>query len=296
MTSRLARSFAALQRRALLALASLAFFLALASTQGAHAAVCSGDTEPPGTFWSACMTVGNSALDGFSFGYNRGLELGALTSPKITIGTTEATFNLIRLKASKLRIITSHQAFNSPNWDNWVLHVEDDTFAFADFSAELPSGIEWNAPGLSWAADDEISLALALPPIVPGAPVLTATANGATQIDLSWTVPPDGGSRIDRYQIDVSANGGTTWKPLRDIFAITTTSHTGLTGGTTRHYRVSAVNAIGTGAWSNVVNATTNTPATGKYDPFDHRHAAGGTVPVRGWLSTPWTRTARETS
>ena len=66
MTSRLARSFAALQRRALLALASLAFFLALASTQGAHAAVCSGDTEPPGTFWSACMTVGNSALDGFS--------------------------------------------------------------------------------------------------------------------------------------------------------------------------------------------------------------------------------------
>ena len=263
MTSRLARSFAALQRRALLALASLAFFLALASTQGAHAAVCSGDTEPPGTFWSACMTVGNSALDGFSFGYNRGLELGALTSPKITIGTAEATFNLIRLKASKLRITTSHQAFNSPNWDNWVLHVEDDTFAFADFSAELPSGIEWNAPGLSWAADDEISLALALPPIVPGAPVLTATANGATQIDLSWTVPPDGGSRIDRYQIDVSANGGTTWKPLRDIFAITTTSHTGLTGGTTRHYRVSAVNAIGTGAWSNVDSATTNNPATG---------------------------------
>ena len=101
------------------------------------------------------------------------------------------------------------------------------------------------------------------PPTAPGAPVLTAVANGATQIDLSWTVPDTGGSRIDRYQVDVSANGGTTWKPLRDIFAITTTSHTGLTGGTTRHYRVSAVNAIGTGAWSNVANATTNTPATG---------------------------------
>ena len=98
-------------------------------------------------------------------------------------------------------------------------------------------------------------------PTVPGAPVLTATANGETQIDLSWTVPDTGGRALDKYSIDVSTNGGTTWGPQADVGGtITTYSHTGLTAGTTRHYRVAAVNPIGTGAWSNVANATTDTP------------------------------------
>ena len=50
-------------------------------------------------------------------------------------------------------------------------------------------------------------------PTVPGAPVLTATANGETQIDLSWTVPDTGGRALDKYSIDVSAAAGTTWGP-----------------------------------------------------------------------------------
>ena len=66
-------------------------------------------------------------------------------------------------------------------------------------------------------------------PTVPGAPVLTATANGQTQIDLSWTVPDTGGRALDKYSIDVSADGGTTWGPQADVgSAITTYSHTGI--------------------------------------------------------------------
>ena len=95
---------------------------------------------------------------------------------------------------------------------------------------------------------------------VPGAPTgLTATASGSTQIDLSWTAPSsDGGSPITGYRIEVSSDGGTIWQAL-----ITTTStggsHTGLSAGTTRHYRVSAINANGTGTASNVDDATTPT-------------------------------------
>ena len=100
---------------------------------------------------------------------------------------------------------------------------------------------------------------------VPGAPTLTATANGATQIDLSWTAPTDtGGADITGYEIEVCAQAteadcGTTWTALINILgaATTTHSHTGLTAGTTRHYRVAAVNSVGTGAWSNVDSATT---------------------------------------
>ena len=95
---------------------------------------------------------------------------------------------------------------------------------------------------------------------MPGAPTgLTATANGQTQIDLSWSAPAsDGGAAITGYRIEVSADGS-AWSDLDADTGSTTTnhSHTGLTAGTTRHYRVSAINSAGTGAASNVASATT---------------------------------------
>ncbi len=97
----------------------------------------------------------------------------------------------------------------------------------------------------------------------PGAPTgLTATANGQTQIDLSWTAPSDnGGEDITGYRIEVSTDGS-NWSDLEANTDSTSTtySHTGLTAGNTRHYRVSAINSVGTGAASNVDNATTDSP------------------------------------
>ena len=95
---------------------------------------------------------------------------------------------------------------------------------------------------------------------LPGAPTgLTATANGQTQIDLSWSAPAsDGGAAITGYRIEVSADGS-AWSDLDADTGSTTTSHsnTGLTAGTTRHYQVSAINSAGTGPESNVASATT---------------------------------------
>ena len=94
----------------------------------------------------------------------------------------------------------------------------------------------------------------------PGAPKgLTATADGQTQIDLSWTAPSDdGGAAVTGYRIEVSSNGS-TWTNLVVSTGNTGTSysHTGLTAGSTRHYRVSAINSAGTGPASDVVAATT---------------------------------------
>ena len=96
---------------------------------------------------------------------------------------------------------------------------------------------------------------------VPGAPtILTATADGETEIDLSWTAPSDdGGADITGYKIEVSTNGS-SWSNLEANTgnAATSYSHTGLTAGSTRHYRVSAINSEGAGPLSNTDSAITD--------------------------------------
>ena len=114
---------------------------------------------------------------------------------------------------------------------------------------------------------------------VPGAPTgLTATASGSTQIDLSWSAPAStGGSAITGYKIEVSSNGGSSWTDQVANTSSTTTTyaHSGLGGGTTRHYRVSAINTNGAGTASNVANATTG-QTTVTFGASSYTAAEGG--------------------
>ena len=120
------------------------------------------------------------------------------------------------------------------------------------------------------------------PPPYPGAPTgLSATASGTTQINLSWSAPAStGGSAITGYRIEVSSNGTSSWTNLVANTSNTTTTyaHTGLAAGTTRHYRVSAINANGTGVPSNVANATTGATAPGA--PTGLTATASGTTAI----------------
>ena len=95
-----------------------------------------------------------------------------------------------------------------------------------------------------------------------GVPVsLSATPDGATRIDLTWTAPFAPSHRpITGYHIEVSEDAGRTWT---DLEADTgndagTYAHTGLSGGDTRHYRVSAINSLGEGPSSDVAWARTS--------------------------------------
>ena len=98
---------------------------------------------------------------------------------------------------------------------------------------------------------------------VPDAPTgLTATAVTATQIDLFWLAPAyDGGAPVTGYRIEVSENG-TAWTDLRTNTQSRATAfqHTGLMPGSTRHYRVSAINRVGVGAPSDTASAATDDP------------------------------------
>ena len=96
----------------------------------------------------------------------------------------------------------------------------------------------------------------------PGVPrSLSAEADGTSEIDLAWRAPTDdGGAQVTGYFVEVSDDGGATWRDLvsNTRNTRTTYSHTGLEPATTRHYRVSAINRIGVGEASRVESATTD--------------------------------------
>ena len=118
-----------------------------------------------------------------------------------------------------------------------------------------------NAAGASaWSATVTGTTASA---VVPGAPtgLTAAVAAGKAQVVLSWIAPTDtGGAPITGYKIEASDDGNNPWT---EVYT-TTGDATGYTDegadsngpmfevGTTRHYRVSAINSVGTGPPSNV--------------------------------------------
>ena len=96
---------------------------------------------------------------------------------------------------------------------------------------------------------------------LPGVPrALTAEATSREQIYLDWEKPEDdGGSEIVGYLVEVSENGGVSWRDLVENTGSADTRYRDrdLRPGTTRHYRVGAINDIGIGDPSNVASATT---------------------------------------
>ncbi len=133
--------------------------------------------------------------------------------------------------------------------------------------------------GISTATD---TAAVTVNATEPGAPTsLTATASGTTTINLSWTAPADnGGSAITGYKIEVSLNGTSNWTELVANTNSTIYTHSGLAAGDTRHYRVSAINSVGTSTTSNVANATTNTANTAPGAPTSLTATASGSTTI----------------
>ena len=94
---------------------------------------------------------------------------------------------------------------------------------------------------------------------------LTATADGATKINLKWNAPTDdGGMPITGYRIQSGDNAAT----FTDLVADTKSTdraytHPKLTAETTKYYRVYAINKVGdSGGPSNIATAK-----TGKANP-----------------------------
>ena len=98
-------------------------------------------------------------------------------------------------------------------------------------------------------ASDTASVATAT---TAGAPTSLVATQGVAEVALSWTAPAsDGGAPIPDNTVEYSSDSGTTWTTFTDGTSTTaSTTVTGLSHSTTYTFRVSAVNAAGTGTAS----------------------------------------------
>ena len=181
----------------------------------------------------------------------------------VSVSGTNATLAL----ASGSAVIRTGQAvtvaYTDPNADDDAGGVvqDDDGNDAEDFIL---------GPGLSVTVSNGSTVA----PTVATRPTgLVAMAAGDTRIDLSWNAPADNGGRaITGYRIERSTDGGLTYPatPLvanhdakQDGAIVRAYRDTDVMPGTTRHYRVSAINMIGTGPVSDAEHATTSNCAPG---------------------------------
>ncbi len=161
--------------------------------------------------------------------------------------------------------ITGYRVEVSPTgtgdtWDDLVANIAATTYSHTGLSAGVTRYYRVRALNAVGASDaSTIANATTDGRTVPSVPTsLMATASGQTIINLRWAVPADnGGAAVTGYRVEVSEDAGSTWMDLVANTTATTYSHTGLPPETTRHYRVRAINAVGTGAASNVASATT---------------------------------------
>jgi hypothetical protein len=118
---------------------------------------------------------------------------------------------------------------------------------------------------MSWPSPQNSGITAA--PLTPAAPQrLAAEPEGHTANLLEWQAPDDTNDDLDgseegptvimHYVVEVSDDEGQTWSSLAQVMGLSYTDG-GLLPGTTRDYRVAAVNATAQSVWSNTAEATT---------------------------------------
>ena len=126
------------------------------------------------------------------------------------------------------------------------------------------------------------------PPAAPGN--VSASASGQSRIEVSWSAPK---GEVTGYEVEWSADGSGSWTAADPAHSGTATgySDTGLDAGTTRHYRVRAVNDAGSGEWSGPASATTQRPElTARFEQAPAEHEGpDSTFSLRVVFSEPVT-------
>jgi len=158
------------------------------------------------------------------------------------------------------------------NYDAWLQShignpwVETTPTTTSTTVTGLANGTDYTFYVTAINADGNSSYAIsaaATPYTIPGAPTGLTATQGVAEVALSWTAPAsDGGAALTDYTVEYSSDSGSTWTTFTDGTSTTaSTTVTGLSHSTTYTFRVSAVNAAGTGTASDTASVATATTA-----------------------------------
>lgn len=132
-----------------------------------------------------------------------------------------------------------------------------------------------------WGIGEYSEPITATPFTTPGAPTSVAGTGADSSVSLSWSAPSsNGGSAVTDYLIEY-ASGGSYSTFLDGQSSNTSTSVTGLTNGTAYTFRVSAINAAGTGLASTASSGLT--PLTVPSVPQNLSATASNQTVVLNW-------------
>ena len=175
-------------------------------------------------------------------------------------GVTQASLAWIAPTQSGGAEVTDYVVeYSSNSGSTWAVFADGVSTSTAATVTGLTNGMtyQFRVKAVSSGGTSEASSTATAIVGVPSAPTsLSATPLGLS-VRLSWTAPTqNGGSAITDYVAQFSADSGATWSTFSDsVSTSTTTTVTGLTNGLTYQLRVSAVNSVGTSAYSSVVIA-----------------------------------------
>ncbi|WP_428326851.1 fibronectin type III domain-containing protein [Nitrosopumilus sp.] len=170
--------------------------------------------------------------------------------------------------------ITGYQIERKKASDAWEIYIADTgntNTTYSDQGLEPDTRYRYkvsaiNAIGMGTASATVSATTLA--PGVPSAPLNLQGSPTCCTVNLTWTTPYHGGSPIIDYIIEYSDDGN-NWNEFNDgLSIITSVTVTGLATDTEYHFRVFAVNSVGTGPSSNVITSTPTNPlvSTGSDD------------------------------
>jgi titin len=223
-----------------------------------------------GTSYTFRIAAVNQAGTGSSTSSTATVPAGAPSVPTALVvlpGNTTATLSWTAPSTDGGSPVTGYRIERSVNaGSTWTVIVADTASTSTTYSATgLTNGTLYNfrVSALNAVTIGASSLAGSVVPAgVPVAPtsVVAAPTNGA--VVLVWTRPlNNGGNEVIGYMVETSSDGGTNWTTAiaNTNSTVASTTVTGLTNGTTYSFRVSALNAVGSGAAS---IAVTSTPAS----------------------------------
>lgn len=169
--------------------------------------------------------------------------------------------------------------------------------AFSEWTAGVadtsPTGVSGLVNGTSYQVYVEAfndggatasSTVAATPVALPDAPAAPTSSALAAAVSLTWSAPAsDGGAEITAYEVESSFDGGLTWSP-ETTSTTSPVTVSGLTNGVGYVFRVAAVNAAGTGPFSDP--SVESVPRTTASAPLDVNGTEGAGLVELEW-STP---------